>query len=122
MKLLFVESEGFTEFLTDYFASDDDYRAFQSFMMTHPEAGKIIPDGGGLRKVRWLDPKRGKGKRSGIRIVYLYVPEFERLLLLEAYGKDERVDLTAAQRRALAKLASAYRDALRNRAKKGSRS
>lgn len=37
--------------------------------MKNPETGKVIPETGGLRKVRWGDFRRGKGKRGGLRII-----------------------------------------------------
>ena len=38
--------------------------------MKAPEAGDLIPDAGGLRKLRYADVRRGKGKRGGLRVIY----------------------------------------------------
>lgn len=64
---------------------------------------------GGLRKVRVADPGRGQGKRGGARVIYLHVPEVKRFYLLDIYGKTEKDDLTAAEKKVLAKLAADYR-------------
>jgi hypothetical protein len=33
--------------------SDEEYRLFQATLLKRPDSGKVIPGGGGLRKVRW---------------------------------------------------------------------
>jgi hypothetical protein len=40
--------------------------------MKNPTAGDVIPDAGGLRKLRFGDARRGKGKRSGLRVLYYW--------------------------------------------------
>jgi mRNA-degrading endonuclease RelE of RelBE toxin-antitoxin system len=40
--------------------------------MLNPEAGDTIPGTGGLRKVRFADERRGKGKRGGLRVIYYW--------------------------------------------------
>jgi hypothetical protein len=62
-----------------------------------------------MRKVRWRDTRRGKGARGGLRVIYLYVPEAERILLLDVYDKGEAEDLSPAEKRQLVELAGAYR-------------
>jgi hypothetical protein len=61
---------------------------------------------GGLRKIRAADPKRGKGKRGGARVIYLYVAETKWFFMLDIYGKDEKDDLSAGEKKDLAKLAN----------------
>ena len=63
-----------------------------------------MPGCGGLRKIRIADPKRGKGKRGGARVIYLYVPEAKWFFMLDIYGKDEQDDLSPAQKKTLAQL------------------
>lgn len=48
--------------------SDDEYRELQRDLLGHPEAGKVIPGSGGLRKLRWAFD--GRGKRGGVRLIY----------------------------------------------------
>ena len=109
VRLLFVEATDFTRAIRGYFGDDESYRAFQEALLADPMRGDIIQGCGGLRKVRWRDVRRGKGARGGLRIIYLYVPEAERILLLDVYDKDEAKDLSPAERRQLTELADAYR-------------
>ena len=68
-----------------------------------------MPGCGGLRKIRTLDPQRSKGKRGGIRVIYLYLPEVRRFFLITAFGKNEKEDLTPQEKRAFTKVAEAIR-------------
>lgn len=104
MKATFIEVTGFTNALPR-FLPDRDFAKLQQELMQNPEAGDVMSGCGGLRKVRTADPKRGKGKRGGIRVIYLHVPTAKRFYLLDIYGKDEKDDLSAAEKRHLKKLA-----------------
>jgi hypothetical protein len=108
-KLMLVEAAGFTPNVVAYFGDDDGYAAFQSYLASNPEAGDVMPSCGGLRKMRWANPQRGMGKRGGLRIIYLYVPLADRILLVDMYHKGEAEDLTPSERRVLAQLAEEYR-------------
>src|SRR3954453_21242731 len=68
-----------------------------------PECGDIIPGSGGLRKVRI--GRDGMGKRGGARVVYYFYNESFPILLLALYAKNEKGDLTAAEKRELAMFA-----------------
>lgn len=81
---------------------DDDYRMLQFHLLQHPDAGVIVPGSGGLRKLRWRLP--GRGKRGGARIIYYWKSVEARLYLLFLFPKNVRSDLTRAQLRALRKL------------------
>ena len=48
----FIESSLFSRMVYDYL-SEDDYTAFQQFLLEHPEAGDVVQGSGGVRKVRW---------------------------------------------------------------------
>lgn len=89
--------------------------------MEQPEKGDVIADCGGLRKIRWRDKRRRKGARGGLRIIYLYVSEADRFLLLDVYNKDEADDLSKEERKILAKLADEYRAELLRPRKRGTR-
>jgi len=104
MKAVFIETTNFTEWFGEYL-SDDEYAALQQILMENPTRGDVMPGCGGLRKVRTASAKRGKGKRSGARVIYLYVPENRWFFMLDIYGKDEKDDLAAAEKTALSALA-----------------
>lgn len=103
MKAVFVESTEFTSWVTVHLP-DDEYFRLQQALMDQPDKGTVMPGCGGLRKIRTSDPARGKGKRGGARVIYLYVPEARWFFLLDVYGKDEKDDLSAAEKRALSQL------------------
>ncbi len=107
----------FAETRNDYFGDDDSYRMLQSFLLAAPTAGPAIPGCKGLRKIRWSDLRRGKGKRGGIRVVYLYIPDLETILFVDVYGKGESDDLTSEDKRELANIADQIRETLRQRRK-----
>lgn len=117
MMPLFVELLEFTAVIPDYFGSDEEYSKLQNFLADNPLTGATIQQTGGIRKMRWADPRRGKGKRSGLRVLYLYLPEYELFLMIDVYDKDEQDDLSPSQRKRLAELVSTYRTALERRAK-----
>lgn len=81
-----------------------EYAELQGALIVDPEAGDIIKETGGLRKLRWSQQRRRKGKRSGVRIIYYWYATGSLIYMLLAYSKDERDDLSAAQKKALSRL------------------
>ena len=55
-----------------------------------------------MRKVRW--GLAGRGKRGGARVIYYYHSEQLPLFLLSAYAKNEKENLSAAERHAMKRL------------------
>lgn len=82
----------------------------QNELLENPEKGDPIPGCGVLRKVRFGDPARGKGKRGGLRVIYLHTPEAARIDLVTVFGKDEKDDLTKDEVRLLCELAHRLRE------------
>jgi hypothetical protein len=64
----FVETKLFTRLVSEYL-SDDDYSKLQQALISDPETGAVIQGSGGVRKLRW--GVAGRGKRGGIRVIYL---------------------------------------------------
>lgn len=79
--------------------SDESYAALQAHLLLHPGAGALIRGSGGLRKLRWELP--GRGKRGGARVIYYWGVRRAVMLMLAIYAKNEAEDLTQAQIRML---------------------
>jgi hypothetical protein len=79
-----------------------DSRKAKPFLSATPEAGRIVAETGGVRKVRW--GLAGRGKRGGARVIYYYHSERLPLFLLTAYPKNEKANLTQAERSAMKRL------------------
>ena len=97
-RMIFIETPVFTRQMTAL-VDDDDYADFQRELAKDPEAGDVIPGTGGLRKIRMA--AKGHGKRGGARVIYYYFTRDAHIALLLAYAKNEAVDLTASQKKAL---------------------
>ncbi|MBM3908726.1 MAG: type II toxin-antitoxin system RelE/ParE family toxin [Gemmatimonadetes bacterium] len=96
----FVETPVFTASLRRLM-SDTEYRELQLALVLRPEQGRLIPGTGGLRKLRWRTA--GRGKRGGLRTIYFWAVNEDTCYMLYVYSKAERVNLSVAQLRALAR-------------------
>lgn len=91
--MVFIETSVFTKLITRYL-SDDEYIGLQkSFLLKYPDAGQIIRGTGGVRKLRWAAP--GKGKRGGLRVIYYWQVSENEIWMLTVYGKSERETIPA---------------------------
>ena len=100
MEAIFKETRMFAAVRENYL-SDDDFATLQQMLMRQPQAGSLIKDAGGLRKIRFPDARRRKGKRGGLRVIYYFWDEQCHFWLCSIYDKDEMNDLTAHQRKLL---------------------
>jgi len=75
----------------------------------------VIAGTGGLRKMRYGDNRRAKGKRGGLRIIYYWWAAGCQFLLFTLYNKDETEDLSSADR---IKLKALLKNELDSRGKK----
>lgn len=92
--MYFVETPVFTRRIVQLL-SDEEYRQLQLYLAERPDAGKVIPGSGGLRKLRWGIGQTGK--RGGLRLIYYWVVHRDMILFLFAFRKNERSDLTPEQ-------------------------
>jgi hypothetical protein len=83
---------------------DAEREAFIEFIARNPEQGDLIPETGGVRKIRWVRP--GSGKRGGARVIYFYHNGDRPLYLLMVYAKARQENLTAEEKKAVRKLAA----------------
>lgn len=96
-----IETSVFTRQVSEQW-EEEEYRAFQLHLVLHPDVGPVIPNSGGLRKVRWRLP--GRGKRGGARVIYYWKSAAGKIFLLFLYPKNVRSDLSAKELRVLRQL------------------
>ena len=107
MPMVFIETSLFSRLLDEYL-TDEEYRALQSGLMLRPQAGPIIKNSGGVRKIRW--GSRGKGKSGGVRVIYYWATSDGQIFFLTLYGKGEKEDLDADDLRRVVKLLAELKD------------
>ncbi|HEY0966015.1 MAG TPA: hypothetical protein VGD88_01385 [Opitutaceae bacterium] len=92
MNLTFIELPLFTALITQL-ADDHTLNQLQNDLLKRPDKGPLIPRLRGLRKVRMSLP--GRGKSSGARVIYLFLPEQRAILFFYVYTKAKAVKLSA---------------------------
>lgn len=103
MKAIFIELPPF-ERHREYYMDDISFQTFQSELIKNPTVGDVISGTGGLRKARFTDPRRGKGKRGGIRIIYYWWVYGLQFWLFTLYRKGEVDDLSPKERKVLSEM------------------
>ncbi len=88
-------------------------------LVEHPMSGDVMEGTGGFRKLRWPDPRRGEGRRGGLRLIYFFFAAEQQIWLMTVYGKDEMDDLSAAQKKLLK--AALEKELAARRARRGRR-
>ena len=117
MKKTFVETFEFSQWINEYLP-DVLFAELQRELLKDPDAGAVMPACGGLRKIRLADPRRGKGKRGGVRVVYLHLEKFDQIHFITIYGKDQKDDLSADEKKLYRRFVEILKDKI-DRARKG---
>lgn len=87
--------------------TEEERGEFASYLANNPEAGDVIPESGGMRKVRWS--RAGSGKSGGVRIIYYTRLANGQIVLLTLYAKSKTNNLTGQKLKEI-------RNALENKA------
>lgn len=82
--------------------NDNEKTDIINLLAKNPKAGIVIQGTGGVRKLRWA--KAGKGKSSGVRVIYYYLNASMPLFLLTVFSKGEKENLSKGERNTLARL------------------
>ena len=90
----------------------EEREAIVATVSSNSECGDLIQGTGGFRKLRV--GRGGMGKRGGARVVYIFRNERFPIFLITAYGKNEKKNLTKAERNELARMADALFDKYRS--------
>ena len=104
MRLTFIQLAPFVADWRRLKLTDGDLVALEAALIDHPEAGPVMAGTGGVRKVRFAPPSWHTGKRGAARVCYVHFPGFAAVYLVAAFGKNEKPNLTPAERKALAAL------------------
>ena len=75
-----------------HYWTEDERGAFAAYIAQHPSAGDVIPESGGIRKVRW--GRAGLGKSGGVRVIYFLRTSEGEVVLLTLYAKSKTNNLT----------------------------
>jgi hypothetical protein len=99
--MVFIESPIFTADVVELL-SDEEYAMLQEHLAHRPDAGDLITQTGGLRKVR--SRVEAGGKRGGVRVIYYYVAAQAQIRLILIYRKGVKDDLTPREKAVLRKM------------------
>ena len=91
----------------------DERKAIVDRLASDPTCGVVIPGGGGIRKVRFGFGARGKS--GGARIVYLFSGANLPVFVLAVFSKNEKANLSTAERNALGGMVAAMIEDYRRR-------
>lgn len=93
-----VESDAFLADAKAFF-TEDERAELVLYIAMNPDAGVIMPETGGVRKLRW--GVKGRGKSGGVRVIYYFYDETLPVFMLTVFAKNERANLSKAERNAL---------------------
>jgi hypothetical protein len=80
-------------------ASADDVAAMEQALANNPASGALIQGLRGVRKARFRIANRGKS--SGGRAIYYFVLKDQTVIMIAAYAKAEKDELTPDDRKAI---------------------
>ena len=78
-----------------HYWTEEQLGSFAAYISEHPLAGDVVPESGGLRKVRW--GRRGSGKSGGVRVIYFLQTNEGQIVLLTIYARSETDNVTGAK-------------------------
>ena len=90
---------------------DDDLISLELYLLENPTSGKIMEGTGGLRKLRWALPNRGKS--GGVRILYVDYVFYEKICVLDLFAKNDKENLSKTERVAIKNVIKAIGEELR---------
>ena len=75
--------------------TEEERGEFAAYIAESPDAGAVVPESGGIRKVRWR--RAGSGKSGGVRVIYFARVAEEEVVLLTLYAKSKTDNITGAK-------------------------
>ncbi|MDD2960191.1 MAG: type II toxin-antitoxin system RelE/ParE family toxin [Lachnospiraceae bacterium] len=111
MTRTFIQSDEFAKNWGNLGLNDDDLRRLELELLENPKTGSVIQGTGKLRKMRFAFEKRGKSGSS--RVCYVDFVFLETIYLITAYAKNEKENLSQAERNVIKKQISILEDSLK---------
>ena len=102
-----VETPAYLKAAKDAGMTDAELAAVVDMLAAEPDAGDIMKETGGCRKVRVAG--RGKGKSGGYRVITFFWTPARPVYLLTVFGKGEKANLTDKEKTMMALVAKAIR-------------
>ena len=115
MTRLFVEMPIFRSRWKDMGLNDDDLKRLQEQLLADPKIGAVMRGTGGVRKMRFAFEQRGKS--GSIPVIYVDFEVYEKIFLITAYPKNEKDNLTDAERNEIKQMIHALEEQLKENAK-----
>jgi len=84
---------------TEHLFNTEQRDAIVDMIANDPQCGVVIPGTGGVRKVRIA--ASGRGKSGGARVIYLFGGDDIPTFLLAVFAKNEKENLSQAERNRL---------------------
>jgi len=106
----FLETHVFKK-VVEQLLDEEEFRELQNALLIDPKRGDVIPRTGGVRKLRFHQRTKKRGKRGGVRVIYYHRTTYNTILLVLAYEKTHQDDLTPEQERLVKKLVERYKGA-----------
>ena len=88
--------------------TDDNLRPLELFLLDNPDTGVIMRGTGGIRKMRWVLPE--KGKSSGVRVLYIDFIKVEKICMFDLFPKYEKENLSQSERSTLRQIVKAIEE------------
>ena len=85
----------------------DEQAELEFSIAAAPESHPVVAQTGGVRKARWA--RQGMGKRGGIRVIYYWVVSAEIVVMLTAYPKNKKEDLSDAEKKVIRRAVEALK-------------
>lgn len=75
--------------------SEEERGEFAAYIAEFPDIGDVVPNSGGIRKVRWR--RAGTGKSGGVRVIYFTRMAEEEIVILILYAKAKTDNITGSK-------------------------
>lgn len=111
MKREFIEVEIFNKLWEKLGLSDENLKDLQEFLCINPDAGDVLQKTNGVRKLRWTIGN--KGKRGGVRVLYIDFVIFEKIYLLTVYKKGKKEDISENEKKLIRQLVDVLKNELK---------